>query len=92
MIATAHVTLLATLLERMSRLQLLGFIETQPNGKEQFCFIFLPKPHAVLFAHQAGQGAALRCPILHRRNSEPMSYRQAGTHSLRAPSISVARM
>lgn len=51
-----------TLLERMRRLQLLGFIETQPNGNEPFGFIFLPNPHAVLIAHQNGQGAPLPSP------------------------------
>jgi hypothetical protein len=51
-----------TLLERMRRLQLLGFIETQPNGNETFGFIFLPNPHAVLFRHQTGQGTPLPDP------------------------------
>lgn len=51
-----------TLLERMRRLELLGFIETQPNGNEPLGFIFLPNPHAVLFAHQAGKGAPLPDP------------------------------
>lgn len=51
-----------TLFERMRRLQLLGFIETQPNGNESNGFIFLPNPHAVLFAHHGGQGAALPDP------------------------------
>ena len=51
-----------TLLERMRRLQLLGFIETQPNGNETFGFIFLPNPHAVLFRHQAGRGTPLPDP------------------------------
>lgn len=40
-----------TLMERMRRLQLLGFIETQPNGNEPYGFVFLPNPHVVLFAH-----------------------------------------
>ena len=51
-----------TLLERMRRLQLLGFIETQPNGNEPFGFIFLPNPHVVLFAHHDGKGPALPDP------------------------------
>ena len=51
-----------TLLERMRRLQLLGFIEVQPNGNEPHGFIFIPNPHVVLFAHHAGQGAPLPDP------------------------------
>jgi hypothetical protein len=51
-----------TLLERMRRLQLLGFIETQQNGNEPFGFIFLPNPHVVLFAHHDGWGSALPDP------------------------------
>ncbi len=51
-----------TLHERMRRLELLGFIETQPNGNEPLGFIFLPNPHVVLFAHQAGKGAPLPDP------------------------------
>ncbi len=51
-----------TLLERMRRLKLLGFIEVQPNGNEPYGFIFLPNPHVVLFAHHADKGAALPDP------------------------------
>jgi hypothetical protein len=51
-----------TLHERMRRLELLGFIETQPNGNEPLGFIFLPNPHVVLFAHHAGKGAPLPDP------------------------------
>ncbi len=48
-----------TLIDRMRRLQLLGFIEAQPNGNEPLGFLFLPNPHAVLFAHRDGTGPAL---------------------------------
>lgn len=51
-----------TLMERMRRLHLLGFLEVQPNGNEPFGFIFLPNPHVVLFARHAGAGAPLPDP------------------------------
>jgi hypothetical protein len=51
-----------TLLERMRRLQLLGFIETQPNGNEPFGFVFLPNPHVVLFAHYNAKASKLPDP------------------------------
>ena len=48
-----------TLIDRMRRLQLLGFIEAQPHGHEPLGFLFLPNPHVVLFAHHGGTGPTL---------------------------------
>jgi len=48
-----------TLLDRIRRLELLGFVEVQPMGNEPNGFIYLPNPHAVIIAHQLGTGPKL---------------------------------
>jgi len=63
-----------TLLERMKRLQMLGFIEVQPSGNEPFGFIFLPNPHQVLIDHQRAIGEAL----------PPMAPKGLSTHVVQA--------
>jgi hypothetical protein len=48
-----------TLLDRIRRLELLGFIDVQPMGNESNGFIYLPNPHALIIAHQSGSGPKL---------------------------------
>lgn len=48
-----------TLLDRIRRLELLGFVEVQPMGNEPHGFIYLPNPHGLIIAHQRGTGPTL---------------------------------
>ena len=48
-----------TLLDRIRRLELLGFVEVQPMGNEPNGFIYLPNPHGLIIAHKMGSGPKL---------------------------------
>ena len=48
-----------TLFDRIKRLEALSFIEVQPSGNDRYGFILIPNPHAIIFAHQRGDGPNL---------------------------------
>jgi hypothetical protein len=48
-----------TLLDRLKRLAALSFIEIKPSGNDRLGFIFIPNPHAVIFAHRHGKAPPL---------------------------------